>query len=800
LDFTQYSPNNNKARFEDHLANTSNVVLYGHEHDSGKRKNVFQDGTNVLFSEGKAFQKVPEKDTGFSYLEIDIDSLSSSCKTYNIEIDKYICNKKDSFELIHKEKREFVLKEEFEKKLNRLNIPLKHSKKSNLFLSDVFVFPDLEPIKEAERVVQYQNSEELVYLLKTAESQKVFIEGEDQSGKTTLFFVLYRKLYEAGLTPVYVRGKYTSVTDLKPLIKKALKEQYNVSDTDLFFQQKKRVLMLDNLHKSPLNTKYRPNLIKNINTHFDYVIVSSDNSVGANLPSEESTSLKEFDIYKLLPLGHEKRSELIEKWMRIGENPMTIQEDVLLKNLTARYNEINSLLGNRLMPSYPIFILTLLQSLDAQILPQDYSATGYAHCYHALITAGLMRLGLKEEISSYFNILKELSFYLYNADNGFINESDFIDFYNKYKKTYYSEYSPEQILINLVNANILKFDDEYYSFSYKYIYFYLIADRISARIEEHESIIEDLCSNIHLERNANILIFLSHHSKTQVLIEQIVFASLLPFENYNPITLDKGDSFSTFITEFVKEIQQDVIEDRDPKKQVKQELQRKDEFERISNNGNSEISEDEESNLPPEAIELSQAFRIIKILGQIVKNQKGAFEKSKLEELVESAYNTCFRFIGFYSNILERDKELFVETISDELKDKVNIDKRLIEKKVLNFLQFISWRICIDSFTNLMFSVGTNGRNELFDVVANKIDSSAAKIVTYAIKSYYGSINIPELKAIFKETEGNYMAQSILKVYVKKHLYTNIVDNRKRDQIIKIAGFKPGSIMPRKKK
>ena len=50
---------------------------------------------------------------------------------------------------------------------------------------------------------------------------------------------------------------------------------------------------------------------------------------------------------------------------------------------------------------------------------------------------------------------------------------------------------------------ISKFDDEYYSFSYKYIYYFLIAQKISSEIEKYQELIYELCNKIHLEVNAN---------------------------------------------------------------------------------------------------------------------------------------------------------------------------------------------------------------------------------------------------------------------------------------------------------
>ena len=784
--------NNNKSRFEEHLIKSSNIVIYGHEHDKGKSKNILQKGNSVVFCGAKAFQKDRIAETGFAFYEIDLIDKSTKAKVYKWQNDKYVLEFEESYSIIEKIKREFSLSTEFETKLNTLNIPLKHSKKKNLLLSDVFVFPDLEPIDEEQSVVQYPNSEELIDLVKDNENANVLIEGEDQSGKTTLFFVLYSKLYEIGYNPIYLRGKYTKVTDVKQIIKKAIKEQYNKNDIDLFFQQSNRILFLDNFHKSPLNSKYRKNLLNNLSNQFDYIFISADNSIGSSIATEEATSLKKFDKYKLLPLGHEKRGELIEQWLRIGENVMTINEELLLKNTQARFDEINSLIGNRLMPSYPIFVLTLLQGLDANIISQDFSQTSYAHVYYALITAGLVREGAKDNniLTSYLNILKELAFYLFDKEAETFTEKDFEDFYITYEESYYKDFTSTQVLSTLSKANIIKYDDEYYSFSYKYIFFYLVAQKISSKVETHEKLIEDLCENIHLEKNANILIFLSHHSKAQLLIDNIVFTSEIPFENSKPVTLDKNDEFVCFISDFAKEIQNNIIEERDPKKEVKKDLQKRDKVERSNNHNTSD-----DDIMPPEAIEISQAFRSIKIIGQIVKNQSSDFEKEKLIELVEAAYSASFRFVGFFSDMLIRDKDQLIEAITEDIEEKTKDDKTIIEKAVRQFLQYISWRVCMDSFAGLMFSVGTKGRNELYETVAKNMGSTAAKIVTFAIKSYYERININELKQLFKDTENNYLAQSILKVYVRKHLYTNIIERRKRDQIIKIAGFRPQAMV-----
>ena len=784
---------NNKQRFEEHLINSSNLVIYGHEHDKGNSKAIIQKNNNLVFCGGKAFDKNEINETGFSLYEIDLTDRSINIKTYNYNGENYSVEFEDKHKIAEKNKREFILSEEFEKKITELNIPLKHSKKPKLVLSDVFVFPDLEPLLEDDTVIKYPNSYELIEKVKNEERAKVLIEGADQSGKTSLVYVLFKRFYEMGFTPLYLRGKYCKETNIKNLMKKSLKEQYGSSNVDRFFQLETKILLLDNFHKSDLNTKYKKRVIESFNDNFEFIFLTSDNTYSAKNVTEEATSFKDYLKFKLLPLGHEKRSELIEQWLLIGENKLTIQEGVILANVKSRFNEIDSLIGNRLMPSYPIFILTLLQSLDENL--QNFSQTSYANIYLVLIKAGLVKEGMKEAVlTSQLNILKELAFYLYDKKKDAFNRNDFEEFIGIYSRAYFRHrtLTEDKILNVLCNSNILKFDDEYYSFSYKYIYYFLIAQKISSEIDSYESLIYDLCHNIHLEINANILIFLSHHSKAQILIDSIVFTSQIPFEKATPLTLNKDDEFVKFIAEFTNEIKDEIVEERNPKEEVKKELQQKDVIDRQKLK-NEEV--EDEGILPAEAIEMNQAFRTVKIIGQIVKNQSGDFEKEKLIKLVEAAYNSVFRFLGFYSGILENDKELLIEAIVEDIKEKEKknrrgeVDYKLIEKTVRKLLQFISWRICVESITNLMFAVGAKGQNELFDKVNSNIDSTASKIVTFAIKTFYDRIDLKELERLFEDVKDNYLAQCILREYIKRYLYTNFVERKKRDQIIHIAGF-----------
>ena len=80
--------------------------------------------------------------------------------------------------------------------------------------------------------------------------------------------------------------------------------------------------------------------------------------------------------------------------------------------------------------------------------------------------------------------------------------------------------------------------------------------------------------------------------------------------------------------------------------------------------------------------------------------------------------------------------------------------------------------------------------NDIYDKVADKIGSPAAKLITFNIKTYYGQLSIPELKKINEEFKNNHVAMHLLKSRVYSYVYNNYVDFKKRDQILSILDLK----------
>ena len=65
--------------------------------------------------------------------------------------------------------------------------------------------------------------------------------------------------------------------------------------------------------------------------------------------------------YRIQPFGHVGRNRLIERWMLLGES--ADPEDSTFVRQLARVNEtLNTLVGKNHIPSYPVYVLSVLQA------------------------------------------------------------------------------------------------------------------------------------------------------------------------------------------------------------------------------------------------------------------------------------------------------------------------------------------------------------------------------------------------------------------------------------------------------
>lgn len=789
--FNPTTETNNRKEFQDHLESVSNILVYGHEHeDEQKKVTDIHLNKETIYISGEALQDhSKKKSSGFQTIIIDLEQQEAIITNYLWQETYFMAKKKENLKLLQSSvnHKSFQIKPDFFENINKISIPLQFEKVGNIRLSDIFIFPDLERIKnDYKKLDDFIDSEEL---LENEKLKDCIIEGENQSGKTSLLKMLFKRFYEKGYYPLYVDGAEIIKVDVHSVLEKAFKAQYN---DNLSFEQYlqldnyKKVILIDNIQKAKFNVPSTIQFIKETKPLFDRMIVTIG-SIYGYLSSLES-EFPDTNLFTLKPLGYVKRNNLIELYHKVQESSFTSNDQVLLDKVKFSFNQVELVLGNKLMPSFPIFILSILQSLSyAKSI--DLEQTSYGYCYQSLIHIALATKAkvVNEEIDSYFNFLTELAYALYEKQQKLFSEAELSIFYDNYSSKFITP-SIDKIKEALINSNIVVFEDESYRFSYKYIFYFLVAKKIADIIgtAKGREIILQLCNNLQREKNANILVFIAHHSKDNFLIESATFSSMVTFEDTNAITLEKNDKFYQLIKGISEEVSREVIDaNKNPKEERKEVLSAKDQIERENDinkaNSNQIIEDDDDTEIQEQLITFYQAFRSIEIVGQIIKNRKGSLEKGALVSMITELYQTGFRSISYFGETLLEAKEAITEGL---LNNTENGDTRpMIEKRINEYFQFITLQACLGVFSKMIHSVGNKDLKKLFDEVADKINTPAAKILTFSIKTYYDRMSVRELQQLADEFQNNRVALKILKARVRAYMYNNYIDYKGKQKI-----------------
>jgi hypothetical protein len=778
-----FNPNtaeNNKKEFQNTIDILSSLQLIGHEHNNELRetKNIDRPDSKTLCASGEVFYSAESpEESGFQVFIFETNTNSFLLKRFRRKDNLYQQYSQKSYYLEKKHQRPLELRHDFMKDLNRISIPLFFDE-NTISLSDIYVYPDLEEMDlKANESLVYIDAESL---LNSSEEATFLLEGESQCGKSALLNVLFLRFYEKGLYPLLLKGNDINNDNINRIMHLSFIKQYHSVDgaEDRFRQlpKEKKVLLLDDIHTCPINNTKRQKILQSISDLFGFTFIVIDTAISI-LPQCQA-SFKNVKSYSIKSFGYSKRNDLVENYLKC-KHIKTFSGIDQFDRTKEVFEKLCAILGDKLIPPYPIFILTILQSLEYNSL--NTNETSYGYCYQTLIHLALNQAGVtKDDIDAYINFITELAFRLFNDNVDSIAESDFRKFHDEYSRKFL-RLDYKTIESDLLKSKILKNDFGSMTFGYIYIHYFLAAKKIAEIIDtkEGKKIVLDLFNNLHVERNANILVFITHHTKNPSFIDDSILNAMIQFDETKPITLEKDCHYYNLLRDILEDIKQEVIEMRDPIKERERELKDRDNLVRErSDLHNDDKNIEKDIALRP----FLQSFRAIEIVGQIVKNRKGSLPMDTLRQMVTELYFTAFRLIGFLGEQIKISKDDLATRIQEKV-TKQDSDQD-IEKKVRRFLQYLSLQACLGVFSKIIHHVGVRELRDLYNDVALTIGTPASKIVSFSINTCYGKLNIKELEDLAKEFKNNPVAMQIIRSRVKSYIYNNInVDYRLKQKI-----------------
>lgn len=451
----------------------------------------------------------------------------------------------------------------------------------------------------------------------------------------------------------------------------ALSKQYEKCGHAAWLQESKsqKVLLIDDVDAHSISHHELSKCLEGMFSYFSGVILTGKDGAAAMdiLSIDRVEALSKCTQYEIREFGHKKRFELVCKWAEIG-GKIDESSEKWMSTIDKWERDLTAAVGRQFIPSVPIFLLTLLQSMESG-RTSDLQNSAFGHYYHFLITSALKNVGIeRDQWNEVMNYCANLAWFIRSLDVFRISENKLENFNAEFSKEF-TPVSFDRRMRNLIDAGILSKADDEIEFKYPYLMYYFLGQYIADRIHEAEieQYIIKLCGDLHLSENANILLFASHHTKSPVIYERIVGA------------LD-----SCFADEIVFDFERDVamlnqLVGKAPQL-VYQEAPTK-----ISRSGVRErqdlIDETKVEDAASEtdiAAAITRLFRGMEILGQFLKNHYGSTKSSVKEELIIKLIQGALRGLHSTTASLIEDSEAMakhVERILDERKSNMTPDE-----------------------------------------------------------------------------------------------------------------------------
>ncbi len=375
----------------------------------------------------------------------------------------------------------------------------------------------------------------------------VLISGEEKSGRTTLLYHLYREYHDRGFVPVLLNGKQISKggeRDIDSLIRGAVRDQYGSDHLTAFDQLPKmrKLLLIDNLDDAPMRGLSAPTkLIQTFQKRFGYLVgtVSDMFEIGELLEPSDTSPALALDVYSLQDFNYSRRADLIARWFSSGSEG-TVDKAVLLEKRDRAERLINVIMNRRLIPSAPLYLLALLQSIDAD-RSGEFKESALGYYYQYLLTEAFQRSGVKsEKLTEIFQYCVHLAWYFHEKSSDELPETEIREFNTQFSKTWHTVDFQGRLDL-LLKARVLRRVGPDLKFRYLYIFYYFKGQYLSQNLDDLaiKAYIRKCCSHLYVRDYANTVLFLAHHTNADFVIDTISDCLRGLFRQCKPVTLNK---------------------------------------------------------------------------------------------------------------------------------------------------------------------------------------------------------------------------------------------------------------------
>ena len=659
-----------------------------------------------------------------------------------------------------------------------------HTAKERLALDDVFVWPDL---RDWDGEIGKQKSVGSKSLLGNIErGAKFIIYGDDKSGKTTLLFAFFQELVARGFAPVFVSSSEFSVktkNDPERRIDRLIEEQYSNPAVVRKLPKDRRVLLVDDVDRMKSGVHTLGTFLEHAARHFESIVLTAQ--IGfevTNLTSRDTmAALAPFKSYDLMRFGLRLRHALIKKWCSITPSSTKTELDRRIHDVETI---VNSVIGKRLVPEYPLYLLILLQSCE-QHRHGEIQNSGLSFYYQYLITKSLGEVGVKpSELDEHFNYLSLLAWEFRTQNAKALEKQALVAVNAEFTRRFITVDLSERLSL-LTRAHILTKKGDCYSFSYPYVYYFFIGRYLSKNLDNPDvrTWVEESCKKLHLSDRAHAIMFLSHHVESGWVIGQICDVLRSCFSDKAPIELN-GDT--KFISELVERSSQITLPAPDVESNQSKFREMSDDL------GSREDEVAESSNADEQLLTFASKWNLLtktaEILGLILKNYYGSLERPQKQDMIREVFNGPLRALRLWLEEVAAALPSFVNTLKDEVLAK---NSKLNAAEVENQIKRRMFSLCGLVATGAVSSCGNfvsadKLREEVASVV-NATPTNAYRLIEAAsLLRRPGAVPMDIVRRLASDLEDNPYAFGVLQQLGFYHMYMFHTDEPQKQALCSV--------------
>lgn len=777
----------NHKEVRNFLNSNRNIIISGHEHIESSFK-VETDNNRTLIVETCSFHDTHVDDNGF---------ISFSIEDEDILIEKHIWEDGHFTSLENKRRSDiidsnslyfngFKVKDSYYEMLIDVGTGFSHPEKEDLNIHDIFIYQNVKNLDSNSTTIKRESSREI---FSRYPDDNIVLSGEESTGKTSLLKKLCLDTLSDGKFSVFLDGSEIKRADRfkdNKLEEHIINQYEGFSFDKLLSTNQDRFIFIDNFNLVRGDENSLLKLIKTLKKYFTKLIFTVSDSYTLNHDKIKGDGIlnDSFTKLEILKLGHASRWELITKWNNLKNECRESTQELIVRTDHAN-KEISRVIGKNYIPSTPFFLLTMLQSMDTSIAA-ELNTSSYGHYYHYLITCSLGLAGVKKDkLDGIFTYITEMSYFFYNSEHNELSRNELWEFNAKINEEYTLKIDCDSRLNQLISAKIIKENNGYYSFRYPYVYYYFLSKYLSDNLSDAniQNIVSSLISGLDKRKNMNTLMFLTHHSKDNRILDGIVGHSKTILSDCNTSRLDED---VLFINNIIDELNLEdfVFVDSNVQENRIKAAKEQEEYEDIQINQEDEFDESvpeedrnkEKSSLNNLLHDFNLTFKSVDLIGQLTRNYHESLKTEPKINLITEAVEAPLRALEAILKIMREDHETLIDMLKVkiqeefEVPDKSKDDIDLIARQLIfNMVRFVSYSI----IKKISSAIGSRDLIPLIEkAYSSKEKSNAIRLIELSVQLDLGSLgSIDKIKKMSRDFKINTVSGNILRDLIADYLY-----------------------------